>query len=110
MYELEQREARCGIETVLSELLKTRCRTSALAMLAAHAEWTRKRSAAGVSRLATWLERFLLEATSPLAASGAFAPPVLEVTTGGVLLSAGKVLPYMEPTQILRKSYTLTEK
>ena len=107
MYELEQWEARCGIETVLSELLKTRCRTAALTMLDAHTEWVRKQSAAGVSRLATWLERYLLEATSLSAASGAFSPPVLEVTTGGVLLSAGKVLPYMGPTQISSKSHML---
>ena len=110
MYELEDREAQCGVDAVLDGLFAKRDRQLAITCM----EKFKTGSGNGPSvrcPFAQWLCRFL-DVTTAGAVPGkgveddteaAYAPPVLEITTAGTLLSSdSKALPFVEPTQLDR--------
>ena len=113
MYEMEYRESRSGVETVLDGLFEKRDRQLAVTRMEKHKAWLNERNAR-LSSLARWLCRFL-DATAGAPGDDAedgmaalvagFTPPVLEITTAGTLMTADSPpLPFVEPTQLTTSS------
>eukprot|EP00754_Rhynchopus_humris_P039651 Rhum_TRINITY_DN2277_c0_g1::Rhum_TRINITY_DN2277_c0_g1_i1::g.6620::m.6620 len=113
MYEMEYRESRSGVETVLDGLFEKRDRQLAVTRMEKHKAWLGERNAR-LTPLARWLCRFL-DATAGAPGDDAedgmaalvagFTPPVLEITTAGTLMTADShSLPFVEPTQLTTSS------